>query len=99
MVDRIVDIAAADEELDTSQRQAAIRGRAVIAGRMVDIVDMRELAQAHGISLPAVPVIRRPGDETRPTVQHVLRGPMHFGVAGESRPGGAADRCRRPPCR
>ncbi|MHB8972535.1 MAG: chemotaxis protein CheA [Pirellulaceae bacterium] len=49
MVNRIVDIATADQELDTSQRQTAIRGRTLIGGRVLDIVDMRELARACGV--------------------------------------------------
>jgi hypothetical protein len=37
--------------LDTSQRQTAIRGRTLIGGRVIDIVDIRELARACGISI------------------------------------------------
>ncbi len=43
IVNRIVDIATADQEMDTSQRQSAIRGRTLIGGRVIDIVDIREL--------------------------------------------------------
>jgi two-component system chemotaxis sensor kinase CheA len=52
-VDRIVDIVEATQELDTSQRQPAIRGRMLIRGHVVDIIDIRELARTCGVSLPA----------------------------------------------
>ena len=53
MVEQIVDIATADEPLDTSQQQTAIRGRVLIDGRVVDVVDIRELARACGVQLAA----------------------------------------------
>ena len=55
-VDRIVDIAEMTQELDTSQRQPAIRGRTLIDGRVVDIIDIRELARTYGVSLPAASI-------------------------------------------
>jgi two-component system chemotaxis sensor kinase CheA len=57
MVNRIVDIATADQELDTSQRQTAMRGRTLIGGRVLDIVDIRELARACGISFVSEPAV------------------------------------------
>jgi branched-chain amino acid transport system substrate-binding protein len=57
IVQRIVDIATADQELDTSQRSAAIRGRTLVGGRVIDIVDIRELARACGISFVSEPAV------------------------------------------
>ena len=51
MVERIVDIATSDEPLDASQQQTAIRGRILIDGRVVDVIDIRELARACGVQL------------------------------------------------
>ena len=57
IVNRIIDIATADQEMDTSQRQSAIRGRTLIGGRVIDIVDIRELARACGINFVSEPAV------------------------------------------
>jgi two-component system chemotaxis sensor kinase CheA len=59
MVEQIVDIATAAEPLDTSQQQTAIRGRILIDGRVVDVVDIRELARACGVQLAAITEAKR----------------------------------------
>jgi two-component system chemotaxis sensor kinase CheA len=59
MVEQIVDIATAAEPLDTSQQQTAIRGRILIDGRVVDVVDIRELARACGVQLAAATEAKR----------------------------------------
>jgi two-component system chemotaxis sensor kinase CheA len=59
MVEQIVDIAMAAEPLDTSQQQTAIRGRILIDGRVVDVVDIRELARACGVQLAAATEAKR----------------------------------------
>ncbi len=55
-VNRIVDIATTDPGTGYEPAATAIRGRTLIHGRVVDIVDIRELARTCGMSLPAAPM-------------------------------------------
>lgn len=52
-VDKIVDIANCTENIDTSIQQREVRGRTLVRGHVVDVVDMRELARSVGITGPA----------------------------------------------
>jgi two-component system, chemotaxis family, sensor kinase CheA len=51
-VDKIVDIASVTDDIDTSVQQREVRGRTLVHGQVVDVVDMRELARSVGITSP-----------------------------------------------